>query len=144
MKAKPAMNPAAAFPLAAHPPDEADLAAALGDTSGPLEAFFADVRSLQPGVTMEWKYSDRSGWYRIHLLKRRRLFYFIPKRDDFQLSLILGGKAVALLKAGPFGRRTATLQKTAKRYPEGTMFSFDRRTFAPDLLVAFVAAKLAH
>lgn len=138
------MDPAAAFPHAARPPSDAELAAALGETSPVIEAFLDQVRSLQSGVTTDWKYTDRSGWYRVHLLKKRRLFYLIPKRDDFRLMMIIGDKALALLQDGPFARRTAARLETAKRYPEGTAFTFDRRTFAPDLLLAFVAAKLAH
>lgn len=144
MKTKAQMDPAAAFPDAAHPPDEADLTAALGRTAGPIEAFLADLRLAQPATTTEWKFSERSGWHRIHFLKKRRLFYFLPRRDDFRLSLILGGKAVALLQAGPFRPQVDALLLTAPRYPEGTAFTFDAQTFAPDLVGAMVAARIAH
>jgi len=143
MNAKHEIDPAAAFPQASHPPEGADLVAVLGGAAAPIVTFLAELHRLQPGVTEEWKYSDRSGWYRIYLLKKRRLVYLIPKRDDFRLSMILGGKALALLKAGPFGQRTAALLKTAQRYPEGTLFTLDRRAFAADLPAALVIAKLA-
>lgn len=144
MKTKAQIDPAAAFPHAAHQPDDADLVAALGRTAAPFEAFLADLRSAQPSVTTEWKFSDRSGWYQIHFLKKRRLFYFLPRRDDFRLSLILGGKAVALLQQGPFRSQVDALLKTSPRYPEGTGFTFDAQAFAPDLVGAMVAAKIAH
>lgn len=144
MKATLERDPTVVFPLTSDPPDEADLEAALGDAAEPIQAFLAELRSQLPAATVEWKFSARSGWYQIHLLKKRRLFYLIPQRNDFRLSLILGGKALALLKAGPYARQTTLLLKTAQHYPEGTAFSFDRRTFTPDLLVAFVTAKIAH
>ena len=57
--------------------------------------------------------------------------------------LLLGGKAIELLGQGPFARQTLRFLKTAKRYPEGTVFSFDRQTFDPDLVEALLAAKIA-
>jgi hypothetical protein len=58
--------------------------------------------------------------------------------------MILGRKAVAQLQQGPFARQTNRLLKTAKHYPEGIAFSFDRKSLDPDLLGAFLAAKIAH
>ena len=80
----------------------------------------------------------------MEILRPFRLVYVIPNRDDFRLSMILGGKALALPKTGPFGQRIAALLKTAQRYPEGTLFTLDRRAFAADLPAALVIAKLAH
>lgn len=138
------MDPAAAFPDAKHQPRDADLAAALGRAATALQVVVANLRAVHPAVMAEWKFSERSGWHQIHFLKKRRLFYLIPKRGDFRVSLVLGDKAIVLLKQGPFSKRTAELLKTAKRYPEGTFFSFDRRTLDPDLIAAFLAAKIAH
>jgi len=143
MKTKPEMDPAAAFPDA-KPPGEAALKVALADTAAPIEAMLAKLRIAQPAVAAEWHFSPRSGWHQIYLLKNRRLFYLVPKHGDVRVSLILGGKAVAMLKEGPFARQTTALLKTANRYPEGTAFSFDRQTLEPDLLLAFLAAKIAY
>lgn len=143
MKTKPAMDPAAAFPDEKRPPTDADLKAALGAAAPPIEAVFASLRAQQPAATVEWKFSERSGWHQIPSLKKRRLFYLGPRRGDFRVSLILGDKALRLLREGPFAKQTAALLKTAKKYPEGTAFAFDRRTLEPDLLVAFLAAKVA-
>lgn len=139
------LDPAAAFPDESAPPTDADLAAALDATAAAkIGEIVARLRAARPKVTTEWKYSDRSGWYRLHLLKDRRLFYLVPKRGDFRVSLILGGKAVDHLKRGPLARRVNTLLKTAKHYPEGTAFSFNQESLDPDLLAAFLEAKLAH
>ncbi|HEY5553115.1 MAG TPA: DUF3788 family protein [Opitutaceae bacterium] len=144
MKAKHEMDPPAAFPDAKHEPDASDLATALGRAAAPLVGVLATLRANRPAVATEWQFSERSGWYQIWLLKKRRLLYLVPKRKDFCVSMILGGKAIALLKEGPFAGQTNALLKTAIRYPEGTMFSFDRKSLDPDLLGAFLAAKIAH
>ena len=144
MKTKPEMDPVAAFSDAKHQPDEADLKAALGRAAAPVEAVIANLRTALPAIVAAWQFSERVGWYQLQLLKKRRLLYLVPKRGDFRVSLILGRKAIAQLQEGPFARQTNGLLKTAKRYPEGTAFSFDRQSLDPDLLGAFIAAKIAH
>lgn len=144
MKAKPEMDSAAAFPDEKSRPDEMDLLAALGPSASSLAKALAGFRAAQPAVTTAWHFSARSGWYMLVLLKKRRLLYLVPKRGDFRAMMILGGKALDQLKAGPHARQTLTLLKTAKHYPEGTAFSFDRQSLDPGLLAAFLAAKLAH
>ena len=144
MKTEPAMDPAAAFPDPAQPPVEADLPAVLGPTAAPVGRTVAHLRATEPRVTSAWQFSPRAGWYQVYQLKKRRLLYFVPKRGDFRVSMILGRKAVEQLKQGPRARRMAVLLKSAKHYPEGIAFSFDRKSLDPDLLTAFLAAKLAH
>lgn len=138
------MDPAAAFPDAKLQPGDAELKASLADAAAPVEAMLAKLRAAESAVVAEWHFSPRSGWHQIYILKQRRLFYLVPKRGDVRVMLILGGKALALLKRGPFARQTTELLKMAKKYPEGTAFSFDRQTLEPDLLAAFLAAKIAH
>ena len=143
MKLKPEMDPAAAFPDATHWPDDAELNAVLGPVANALAQVCETFRSSQPAVTTAWQFSPRSGWYRLHLLKKRRLIYLVPKRENFRLMMILGGKAIELLKRGPHARKMIKLLKSAKHCPEGTAFTFERGTFDPDLLAAFLAAKVA-
>jgi len=144
MKTKPAMDPAAAFPDAQRQPDDAALQAALDRAAPPVEAILANLRSAQPAVVTAWQFSERSGWYMLLLLRKRRLLYLVPKRDDVRVMMILGRKAIAQLQEGPFAKQTSKLLKTAKRYPEGTAFSFDRKSLKPELLAAFLAAKITH
>jgi len=144
MKAKPAMDPHAAFTDANHQPGDAELTTALGRAAAPIEKVIANLRAAHPEVTTDWQFSERSGWYQLVLLKKRRLLYLVPKQRDCRVMLILGRRAVARLKQGPFARSTSVLLKTAKHYPEGIAFSFDRKSLDPDLLAAFLAAKLVH
>lgn len=143
MKAIPRLDPSAAFPDAQHRPDDRDLPGALGDSFAPVGELITRLHARHPDVTSAWQYSTQVGWYQVQLLKKRRLLYLVPKRGDFRLMMILGRKAVEALKAGPFGARVARLLKTTRHYPEGTMFAFDRTSLDPDLLTAFLAAKLA-
>lgn len=143
MKLKPEMDPSAAFPDATHQPADAELNATLGPAAILLEQALAPFRSSKSPVTIAWQFSPRAGWYRLNLMKKRRLLYLVPKQGDFRLMMVLGGKAIESLQHGPYSRQTAKLLKTAKRYPEGTAFSFNRQTFDSGLLTAFLAAEIA-
>jgi hypothetical protein len=92
----------------------------------------------------DWEYSPRSGWHLIYNRKKRWIFYLIPTRGGFRLSLILGGKAVAALQAGPWAKTMLPLLKEAKRYPEGTAFSLTGQTLDIELAVALLEVKIAH
>ena len=144
MKTAPTLDPNAAFPDKAPQPTEFDLATALGHAFGPLAKVLERLRTAHPDAKSEWKYSPRSGWHLIYSRKKRRLFYLIPTRGDFRLSLILGGKAIAALQAGPVAREMPALLKEAKRYPEGTAFSFTGATIDVELAVALLEAKIEH
>ena len=143
MKPPPVIDPAAAFPDSMHVPGEAELEQVLGSAWPPLEQVLVRLQADHPDVTTAWQFSPRAGWYQVRLLKKRRLLYVVPKQGDFRVSIILGGKAVARLQAGPFTSRVSRLLKTAKRYPEGTMFEFDRTSLVPGLLTAFLEAKIS-
>lgn len=138
------MDPAAAFPDAKTRPTTAELHAALGPAAAPLGTVIAAVCAAHPDITIVWQFSPRSGWYQLLQRRKRRLLYLVPRHDDFRAMMILGGKALAELKAGPHARKMPALLKGAKRYPEGTAFTFTRATLDPGLLTAFLAAKLAH
>ena len=104
----------------------------------------AEFAAIHPEATAEWKYTAGAGWYRICLLKKRRLFYLRPMTGDFRFSMVLGDRAIALLVGGPCAARVKRLVKSARRFPEGTVFSFDRESFKPDLALALLEAKIAH
>jgi hypothetical protein len=143
MKSTPEIDAAAAFPDPMHLPGERDLAAALGAAFQPLREFFHRLHAAHPQVTSTWQYSPRVGWYQIQSLGKRRLLYLVPKRRDFRLTMILGGKAEASLCTGPACRRIAALFQRAPRYVEGTMICFDRTSAEAAILTALVEAKIA-
>lgn len=144
MKTKP-MSPDPAFPDPRTTPTAAELDKKIGPAAAKLIArTFAALTKAHPQLILEWKFSEEVGWHEIPMLKRRRVLYLVPKRGDFRFSVIIGGKAVDDLRAGPHGQAIARLLETAPRYPEGTVFSFDRHTLQPDLALAVIEAKLAH
>ena len=143
MKKPVQIDPNAAFPDEKKRPTDADLPAALGRASDLLRQLLERVRTAHPDLAADWKFSPRSGWHQIYSRKQRRILYFIPKRGDFRLSLILGDKAVASLQAGPHAKSVAVLMQAATRYPEGTAFSFNHRTLDVALTAALIEAKLA-
>jgi hypothetical protein len=144
MKAVPVLSPDAAFPDEKRQPTESDLPGALGRAFSPLAKVLERLRAAHPDVAPEWKYSPRSGWHLIYNRKKRRIFYLIPTCGDFRLSLILGDKAIAALQAGPCAKKMTALLKEAKRYPEGTAFSFNGQTLVVDVTVALLEAKITH
>lgn len=144
MKTKNPPALAAAFPEPEREPNDAALRAALGSSFAVLEPVLAAAEQTCPEATYSWQFSKQAGWYRVALRKKRRLFYLVPKRGDFRLSLILGGKALASLAEGPQARAVERLLKTAKRYPEGTAFEFDAKSCHAAVFAALLAAKLAH
>lgn len=144
MKTQSVVAPDAAFPDESNPPDDRALQSALGPAFPPIAEILARTHTALPPAAAAWQYSKQAGWYRVAVLKKRRLFYLVPKRGDFRLSLILGRKAIAALETGPHAREVARLLKTAKRYPEGTAFSFDRTSCDPALVAALLDAKLAR
>ncbi len=118
MKTIAPTDPLVAFPDQHSEPNDRDLMTALGAAFPPVGQILSELQTSCPAASAAWQYSAQSGWYRLTLLKKRRLFYLIPKRGDFRLMTILGGKAIASLKNGPHASRIESLLKTAKRYPE--------------------------
>jgi len=64
-------------------PDETELQNKLGDSYPVLEKVIEFLQSNYEGISLEWKYSKRFGWFLIYNLKKKRLFYIIPQKDNF-------------------------------------------------------------
>lgn len=127
------------------PPSNDQVATTVGPQAYPaVSKVMQWLESAHPQLEYEWKYSKTAGWYEIPMLKGRRLFYFIPKNGGFLLNLLLGDKAIESFKGGPLARKFSALLKDAKRYPEGTLFSFEPKSLEPDTFIALLRAKLAH
>jgi hypothetical protein len=144
MKIVPALSPEAAFPDENKQPTESDLPGVLGRAFISLAKVLEHLRTAHPDVAPEWEYSTRSGWHLIYSRKKRRIFYLIPTRGDFRLSLILGDKAIAALRAGPCAKQMPALLKEAKRYPEGTAFNLTSTSLDVSLALALLTAKIAR
>ncbi len=144
MKKPVVLDPHAGFPDPGSKPDESELRGVIGRGFASLTKLLTEIRSARPEVAVEWKFSPRAGWHLIYLREARRLFYLVPVRGDFRLSLIVGDKAIAEVRNGPVGTRLKAALTTAQRYPEGTAFSFNRATLDAELMLALLQAKIAH
>ena len=144
MKTKNAPVPTTAASGRQLPPNDNDLKKLMGRAFTPLVKVTGWLRSAQPAITIEDRFHAETGWHQIYLLKKRRLFYLTPKEDDFRFAMVLGDKAIAQLRQGPLAARIDPLLKNAKRYPEGTAFIFDRKSFDPQIAIALLEAKIAH
>ena len=132
------------FPDEHEEPDHAEMLTVIGPIlSGPLTKLHQWIESLD-GQVYEHKFSVAVGWYEIAVTRQRRVYYFIPKYDDFLLNLIIGPRAIMSLVGGAHSAHIAMLLKNAKHFPEGTLFSFDGKSFDPELVIALCQAKLSR
>jgi len=143
MKSAHVVDETAAFPNPDRLPTDPDLKSALGPAFPAVGEILAQLRMDCPAATAAWQFSAKVGWYRIALLKKRRLFYLVPQHRNFRLTVILGRKAIDSLQTSIHAARIASLLVTAPRYPEGTAFTFDRTSCDAGLVRLLLQAKLA-
>ena len=132
----------ALFSSTIEPTDE-EFRLGLGPSFGRLNDVVNWFRAREPSVTAHWKFAPISGWYQIYVLKKRRMFYLIPRRDGFRMVILLGDRAIATLREGPLGGGVDALLGSAKRYPEGTAFTLESEGFYPEVAIALLTAKMA-
>jgi len=126
---------------AKHPTD-ADLKKRLGPSHQLYEKVLAGLESEQKGISTEWKYSARSGWYLTCNKGKRRLFYFFPVERDFIFKLVLNDKALAETRAGGFPGDIPEMIAAAKKYPEGTLLEFGGKGFSVDTVMRLLRIKI--
>jgi len=112
-------------PAPAKSPSPAALAAALGDTATIWRQLIGELTSDFPGLREEWKPSKLEfGSLCLLKLKDRTLLYLIPRRGDFEVSAVLGERAVALALAGDLPADLQRLLSEARQYAEGRGIRF--------------------
>lgn len=126
-------------------PTPALLAAALGPTSGLWLQLISALSEDFPGLQPAWKPAKIPfGRYCFLRLKERTLLYLIPRDGDFEISVVLGERSVALALAGDLPAELKTIIAGARRYAEGRSIRFPVTT--GDQLVPvrrLVACKIA-
>jgi hypothetical protein len=101
-------------------PDDASLAAVLGDSKAHWDAILAHVGATYEGVTSEWKhYGTAHGWQLKFLRKRRAFLYLIPYEGKFVAGMALSDAEVARLDEARVPKALADEIRSAKRYQEG-------------------------
>ena len=99
----------------ATPPAVSEVAALLGKS----HAQFQVLRG-RPGAVCEWRrYSKTSPWVVKVSEGDRTLFYMAPKPGHFEVTVVLGERAVAAALAGRVGKKLHAAIREAKAYVEG-------------------------
>ena len=112
-------------PAPAQSPSPAALAAALGGTAPLWRQLVDELTSDFPGLREEWKPSKLEfGSLCLLKLKERTLLYLIPRRGDFEVSIVLGERAVALALAGDLPADLQRQLSEARQYAEGRGIRF--------------------
>ena len=112
-------------PAPAQSPSPAALAAALGDSAPLWRQLVDELTSDFPGLREEWKPSKLEfGSLCLLKLKERTLLYLIPRSGDFEVSIVLGERAVALALAGDLPADLQRQLSEARQYAEGRGIRF--------------------
>jgi hypothetical protein len=126
-----------------HPSDR-DLRKKLGRSYKLFEETIMSLQFEKEGIGFEWKFSKTSGWYLICFKKKRRLFYLLPRDRDFSYRMLFGDRAVAEIRKGSFPSYVAEMLKSAKKYPEGTLFEFNKSSFEVATVLKLLKIKIGN
>ncbi|MDP2885341.1 MAG: DUF3788 family protein [Ignavibacteria bacterium] len=126
-----------------HPSDN-DLRKCLGRSYKLFEETIMRLQFEQEGIHFEWKFSKTSGWYLICLKKKRRLFYLLPRHRDFSFRMVFGDKAIEQIKKGRFPKFVIGMIRDAKKYPEGTLYEFDKKNFHVETMLGLLRIKIEN
>lgn len=102
-------------------PTAADLENALGATKFLWDSLIAEMVD-QVGVnTQEWRsYSPKAGWALRLKRAKRTVLWMAPCERDFQVTFILGEKAVRAARETKLSAKLQKIIDEAPKYPEGT------------------------
>ena len=99
----------------AKPPAASDVAALLGRSHAQFQALTG-----RAGGVCEWRrYSKTAPWVVKVSEGDRTLFYIAPKPGHFEVTVVLGERAVAAALAGRVGKKLHASIRDAKPYVEG-------------------------
>jgi hypothetical protein len=110
-------------------PESEALKQALGETYVFWQEITRHIEENWGTFVEEWRYyNQRSGWLLKILLKKRNLFFFVPKAGGFHISYIFGDKAVAAIEAGDLPEDIKERLCNAKKYMEGRGVNVEVKT----------------
>jgi hypothetical protein len=102
-------------------PTETELSEALGAAKAPWDQLLKDLGTEFNANGHEWKsYSPKAGWALRVLRQKRTIVWCSPGRDGFEVSFILGEKAMRAAREAKLPKTVARALETAPKYPEGT------------------------
>jgi hypothetical protein len=102
-------------------PTDADLVSALGAAQPVWDELLATLAREQLTTGHEWKtHNVKWGWSLRVVKKKRTIVWLSPGHGGFNVSFILGDKAVAAARAARLRMDVRHALATAPHYPEGT------------------------
>ena len=111
-------------------PDESMVESVVAETFVIWNELRDHVKNNYSSVNEEWKnYGKSSGWVLLVKVKKRTLFYMIPKDGYFALNFVLGDKAVAAAEESPLPEDIIENIRSAKQYMEGRPVTVDIRSY---------------
>ncbi len=102
-------------------PDEAVLAAALGPLKSVWDGLIAEMAAEHEVTVLEWKsYRPKYGWSARLARKKRTILWLVPYAACFQVTFILGDKAMKAARECGLSASARKILDAAPKYPEGT------------------------
>jgi hypothetical protein len=110
-----------AFIGRAERPADADLIEVLGPAKELWDRLLADMTAQWNLKEFEWSsYSTKSGWTLRVKRGKRNIVYLGPAKGMFNVSFILGGRAVEAAHTRKLAARVLKMVDEGTKYPEGT------------------------
>lgn len=107
-------------------PENESLFKAFGKTAKLWKKLRHDLENEFGELIEDWKfYGQKSGWTLKLLRKKRNLFFMIPQKGFFRISLIFGDKAVSEIEASDVPEDIKEELRTARKYTEGRGIGID-------------------
>jgi hypothetical protein len=104
-------------------PTPADLTRVLGPSEEAWHHLVSRIEATYGPLSAEWSFSGaKYGWSFRLRRKKRTILYMIPQERSFLVGLVLGDRALALLRRDDLDGDVLALIDEAPRYGEGTGF----------------------
>jgi len=104
-------------------PTPAALAKVLGASRESWDHLISRMETSYGPVSLEWSFAGaKYGWTSKLRRKKRTILYLIPQEGSFLVGIVLGDRALGLLRRDEISADVIALIDEAPRYGEGTGF----------------------
>jgi len=124
------------------PPSDADVRKLVGDAYSHFTALVERIEETQGKLSLDWKFYKPTGWFMNGVLKRKRVFLFIPRENGFIFRMVFNDRAVEMIRQADLPAFIARDLDAAKQYPEGRPFDLDQDNFDLDTACKLIELKL--
>ncbi|TKJ41791.1 hypothetical protein CEE37_04270 [candidate division LCP-89 bacterium B3_LCP] len=110
-------------------PSDNDLAEALGKTKPFWDEIIKHIAGHNEPITEEWHFGGKNwGWTMRVVRKKRRILYLTPCDGCYTTGIILGGRAMEVVRQTDFPPEIVEIINSSKKYAEGTAIRLEIRT----------------